>query len=290
MRRRTHLERSRCRCRAQVLDPSDPISYGAALAPALAEPLQSDPMKPRALLPLSLMLGLAVAASSSHAQTGPRLEADYLALGLTLGPAGTVAVDVDPVQVDPMQMDAPAIGGLSSQSPLAISAGGAARYVFALHPNFALGAQFGVAAWRSRRAADQNSAHSWFFDLGIAPQARLPLGPSLELYLAVPLALTFSALSEAETWVQLIAVDNPAFGSVADVDPRFGYRVGAALGARLLLVDGFGVLLELGYLRDAVVHPVEVRFTESSAGSLPGTQLDLAIVTHQFGICAGVFF
>jgi Outer membrane protein beta-barrel domain len=283
-----NLTKNRRKLRGPIIE-GQPLFSTRAIRSAMAlhlprrspRPEQSDPMKPRAPLQLSLMLGLVLAASTSHAQSNPRLDQDYLALGLALGFAGTVTVNSDAVQTDEAMVTA-----LSADSPLGLSVGGAARYVFGLHPYFALGAQFGFDAWRSQQAAAQDRAHSWLFEVGIVPQARLPLDPRLELYLAVPVGLTLSALSEAETWIQLLAADNPMFSGVADVDPRFGYSIGAMLGVRFALVDHFGVLLELGYLRDAVVHPVDVRFSEGTNG----TQVSLEIVTHQFGICAGVFF
>jgi hypothetical protein len=224
--------------------------------------------------------------SGEHA--APALTEAYVSFKATLAFAGSLGAST-PSYVDQSQP----VAAFEATGPLGSAFGAAVQYTFAPHRYFGLGGQLGVQSWRSDVAASGGQGRSVMVDLAVVPQGRVPLGRRFELYLAVPLGLSLSVLSEAESWIA--QHPSPRLGPVEDIDPRYGWTIAALLGARIAISRSFGALLEVGYIRHQVTHSVDVRFiSETAQGAAmqeqAGIGLDLGVVTEQLSCNLGIFF
>ncbi|HKU37788.1 MAG TPA: hypothetical protein VJR89_06570 [Polyangiales bacterium] len=234
------------------------------------------------------VFGVWLAATRGQAQSSASLPDSYLAVKLGLGFAGDLNVDAEGASLRKTNSDMFVnLDPVDATSGLGLSFAGEAAYLFGLHRNIALGPAWGLHTWRSNAAGDAGDGTSLGFELSLVTQARVPLGSRLELYVSLPLGMTFSILNEYKTWTN---GPNGDVGSAEDVDPTYGFVFGAYLGMRYAVSGTFGLLTELGYQRYAFTHPVEFRIDESEDPMGIGTTLDLGMVTQQVRWNVGVFF
>jgi hypothetical protein len=228
-------------------------------------------------------------SSRGAAQSEPHLPEQYLAVKLGLSIAGSLDVHSDGHTLNRGEGEPPIkLEPVDKQSSLqSASLAAEVDYMFSAHRLLALGALFGFQSWHSKAADLTKESTSYGFDVGLVIQPRLPLSSSFELYLSVPLSLTFDLLNEYKTWTDLQHVGK---GGAEDVDPAYGYGLGVLLGARYALSGRFGVLLEVGYQRFAFTHDVAFRIDDMVDPMGSGASLGLDMVTQQFRVNAGVFF
>lgn len=223
------------------------------------------------------------------AQTEPQLPEQYLSVKIGLGIAGSVSVSSDAQTLRANDADEPVvISALDSKSDLKSGAIAAEiDYIFSAHRYLGIGGLWGFHTWRSQAAEQLGEGTSLGFEVGVVIQPRLPLTPSFELYLSLPISLTLSILNEYKAWTD---IPHLAQGAAEDVDPTYGYGLGALVGARYSLSRHFGLLLEFGYQRFAFTHDVAFRVSEMEDPMGSGTNIGLAMATSQFRVNAGVFF
>jgi hypothetical protein len=191
-------------------------------------------------------------------------EDSYFAAKLQLGVAGNVAVDAG-------------LGGDVSDDA-AVSYGGVFGYMVPLHEYFVLGAEVGLQSWQTEAGNDLDLDRNLLGDLSLVPQARLPVGGIVELYVALPIGIALDFFN---------GFDGVGVGGIAsaDVDPAIGLAFSALVGARITLLGGFGVLAEAGYSLHSFSHEIDAQAANVSVGSV-----DVDVKVEQFVVRAGVYF
>ena len=235
-----------------------------------------------------IVLGLLLPRRGA-AQTESQLPEQYLSVKIGLGIAGSVSVSSDAQTLKPtdegMMVMLTALDGKSDLKSGAIAA--ELNYIFSAHRYLGIGALWGFHTWRSQAAEVTVENTSLGFEAGIVIQPRFPVSQSFEVYLALPISLTLSILNEYKAWTDIPHLGK---GTAEDVDPTYGYGLGALIGARYALSGRFGLLLEFGYQRFAFTHDVAFRVDETKDPMGSGTNIPLAAATSQFRLNAGVFF
>lgn len=163
----------------------------------------------------------------------------------------------------------------SGDTDLDPSYGGALEYMYPLHQYFVLGGMASLASWQTGTGNDNNADRNLLLDIDVVPQLRYPVTDSIELSLGVPLGLTL------DFW----GGNGASVGNVAsaDVNTGVGFNIGALAGIRVVLVDGFGILAELGYQLHSFTHEAQA----TVLGNTASQDLDLSL--GQFVVNLGVF-
>jgi hypothetical protein len=229
------------------------------------------------------------------AQSDTSLPEQYLAIKGSLAFVGSVGVHTDAHTLEKGDDDAQIqVAALEDSSALTTPGLGAEiDYLFSAHRLLAVGGLFGMHTWHSKQADSNGEGTNFGFEVGVVIQPRLPLSSKFELYISLPITLTLSILNEYKTWTELRHFDpmtGDPQGTADDVDPNYGYGLGALLGARYAISGSFGVLTELGYQRFAFTHDVDFKISVALDKMGSGAELGVAAVTHQFRWNVGVFF
>jgi hypothetical protein len=217
------------------------------------------------LFALALVTCLGSSLASAQDYDGPRRgvarDSGHIDIKLMLGLGGEVEYDGDVGPID-----------YSVEDDLNLSYGVGVAYLHPLHRYFALGAQVSLLSWIGDAAEDADGDRNLFIDISLLPQGRYAINTDVELYLSVPLGLTFSVPGDDEVVV--------AGTTAAEINTAVGFHIGAMLGARFAISDGFGLLAELGYVAHAATHEVEAA----------GVAEDLDLAHGQFALNLGVWF
>ena len=240
----------------------------------------------------AVALGLALAPRLAAAQS-QELPGAYVAVKGSLGFLGSLNVQSDAKTLESNAKMPIDLAAVDEQSDLLSAAFGFdVSYVFGVHRFFGIAPLFGIHGWHSEEAEKHGEGASIVAEVGASLQPRIPLGSRFELYASFPLSLTLSFLNEYKTWTELQQTDAMMLpkGTAKDVDPSYGYGLGAYVGARYAITGRFGVLTELGYQRYAFTHGVEFQISPDLDVTGIGTTLDLACVVQQFRWNIGVFF
>jgi hypothetical protein len=209
------------------------------------------------------------------------LDEGYFGVELMLGFAGSVDTSSDGARIGDVEIDAS--GGSEEDFDTEVAIGGGLFYMRPLHRYFALGARIAVQSWRtdSNANTDRNIA----FDLSLVPQGRLPLSHAVELYLSIPIGLTFDLLNELDASANFPAL---ATGASIDTDPGFGWNLAFMFGARFAISRAVGLFGELGYALHRVSH--DVRVGASAVGVTAEGTLNLNVGWSQVALNLGVYF
>jgi hypothetical protein len=240
-------------------------------------------MQPNTLHLAPLALGLVLAAvPSAHAQEhSPALDDPYFGVELMLGFAGKVSLEAGSVEVGNATVTASDAD--SDEYDAEVGIGGGILYMHPLHRYFALGARFAVQTWRSDSNAD--TSRNIAFDLSLIPQVRIPLSRTVELYLSVPVGLTFDLLNEIDAAVNF---PNLMTGASVDADPGFGWNLAFMFGSRFAVSRDVGLFAEIGYALHSVSHDVHSRL--EVGGGAGEVVVNLDVLWSQIALNVGVSF
>jgi hypothetical protein len=216
---------------------------------------------------------LALWALPARAQEPQPRDDPYFALKLMLGLGGSTSRGAN-INVNGATLNG--VNGAASDN-LRPTFGGGVQYMHPLHRYFALGGVFAIQSWQSRGGDTANASRNLMFDLSVAPQGRLPIGDSVELYLALPLGLSFDFWNE---------VSVAAAGVSVKADPALGFNLSLLAGARVALSKSVGLLAELGYTMHSFSHDVHVDVP--NVISVDAASIDLTL--EQLALNFGVFF
>jgi hypothetical protein len=188
---------------------------------------------------------LALGALPAQAQESQSRDDPYFALKLMLGLAGSASGGAS------INVNGATLNGANgaANDNLRPTFGGGVQYMHPLHRYFALGGVFAIQSWQSRGGDNANASRNLMFDLSVAPQGRLPIGDSVELYVALPFGLSLDYWNE-------VAVSTAAV--TIKTDPALGFNLSLLAGARFALSKSAGLLLELGYTMHSFSHDVHV--------------------------------
>jgi hypothetical protein len=233
------------------------------------------------IVTLSSLL-LALGSAPARAEHEATLEGPYLVVKLTLGWAGEAHGRVRTTELSPTSASRAAIlqaplnvrdpfGWQTGGSGLEPSYGMAGQWMWPLQRYFAVGAQFGIFAWRTELQGFGNPLRNLAFDLAVVPQVRLPVLHWFELYLALPLGPTLDVFNQGDR-------DSAEGTSVAlEGTTALGFTGSVLVGARFALSGRLGVLVELGYTRRWVPETIDVsvagRKVETAESDLTSWQL-----------------
>jgi hypothetical protein len=116
------------------------------------------------------------------------------------------------------------------------------------------------------------------------PEGRYKFTKSFELYLSVPIGITFDWFNQIE---QSTAVAGIASASLSS-NTAVGFMISVLLGARLLLLDSFGVFAEVGYIHRQFSHEITASGSVLGVGGSGKANADIA--TGQLALNLGAFF
>ena len=226
----------------------------------------------------------AVQLSAAHvrAQDSVTLDRNYIAIKAMLGIGGSRSVEGDSVSVGNTSFNI--TDSVKNKDKLLLSYGISGQYMFSLHRYFALGGLLGLMSWQSSSAND-DASRNLGLDVAAVPQGRLPISNAFELYLSLPIGLTFDMWNEVE--------NSNSVAGIASLDLKSNTAVGLAVsllaGARFALADHFGLFAEVGYTHRQFTH--ELTLTASAVGiNLPEVKADASLSLDQFALNLGAFF
>jgi opacity protein-like surface antigen len=235
---------------------------------------------------LACAAGLALLTTPLRAQERDKspLDSSYVALKVTLGIGGSRIVRSDAANFGGVTVNVS--DAVKQNDKLEVSYGLAAQYMMSLHRYFALGALLGVMSWQSTNA-NSDASRNLGFDIALVPQGRLPVTNTVELYIALPLGLTLDKWNEVESST---SIGNGQIAGVAlQSNTAVGFTVSLLAGARVALLDGFGLFTEVGFAHRQFSH--ELTLSGSALGvSLPTTKVNADITLDQFAWNIGAFF
>jgi hypothetical protein len=214
-------------------------------------------------------------ASVSAQQTA--LIDPYFAAKLTLGIGGTATSSYENNSQT-----------FSRDQSLQVSVGVAGQYLYPLHDYFSVGGMLGIQTWRS--TSDGDGGRNIVFDLAVLPQGKYVLIPNqLEVNVTIPVGLALDMLNEIDARNSLGGAAGGAAGGKIEGNTALGLVVGALVGARYQVLDGFGVLLELGYLYHSVGHTITA---SAMGGNLINVsqEADITLSWGQFALNIGAYF
>lgn len=234
-----------------------------------------------ALAALSCLAALPARAQEQR----PQLDEPYFGVEVMLGFAGKASLDLNAASAGGVSVMIDGADGEDVDMELGI--GGGVQYIHPLHRYFAIGGRFAVLSWRSDPdvEVERDGGRNLAFDLAVVPQARLPLGSAFELYLSIPIGLTFDLLNELDASLDIPGL---ASGAAIDADPGFGFNLAFMLGARFGLSRNLGLFAELGYAIHSVSH--EVNFTGRAVGISAGASADMDVTWSQIALNVGLYF
>jgi hypothetical protein len=205
------------------------------------------------------------------------LDANYLAAKVTLGFGGSGSLKSDSLSFGGIT----AMGnGTKSSDDLELSYGLAAQYMAPLHDYFVLGGLLGITSWQTKAGSDNNASRNLALDLAAVPEGRYAFTKTFELYLAVPIGITFDWFNQVESTTSVAGTPVASLSANTAV----GFMFSALLGARLLLLSNFGVFTEVGYIHRQFSHQI----TGSAFGVSGKANADIS--TGQFAWNIGAFF
>jgi Outer membrane protein beta-barrel domain len=207
----------------------------------------------RRLLALAPVIALAWLSAPAAAQRDDFPEAPHFAAKLMLGVGGEAEYEY-PV--------------ITTKSDMELTWGGGVHYLYPLMKYFAIGGQVAVQSWQTEAIDELDQDSNVWLDLALMPAGTLPVADKVQLYLALPIGVSFDFWGE----------DPPA----SEIDTAVGFTVSFLLGARFALSGNLGLLAELGYALHSFEHE-----TQTDIGGIT-TEWD--VDTGQFAIHLGVFF
>jgi hypothetical protein len=225
-------------------------------------------------------------AQSAHTQPSDR-NAPYVAVELMLSPNGTW--DGSGGTAGSGRVDIVT----SASQQLLLSYGGRAQYAHPLGGYFAFGAILATQSWGWHEfvydqyldEVDAGMGRNIMLDVAVAPQARLPIGENLELFLDLPIGAAFDFLNSRRR----AFLRAPTFAvPVEPVSPGVGFTIGLLLGGRFVLSRHVGLLADIGLVHHGFSHSTKL------PGNLPNGEPSGATVSNAFEltqlvISAGVF-
>jgi len=231
---------------------------------------------------IAVCIALSTVASARAQERSAALDDPYFGVELALGFAGTVDLEAGSVRLGGTTVTASSDFD-DSDYDADVAIGGAIRYLRPLHRYFALGVRIGIQTWRSDSDAD--TGRNIAFDLSLIPQGRVPVSRTVELYLSIPVGLTFDLLNEIDASVNFPALMT---GASVSADPGFGWNLAFMFGSRFAVSPDVGLFAELGYALHQVSHDINFR---SEVGGVAGTiVVDLDVMWSQVALNAGVTF
>jgi hypothetical protein len=218
--------------------------------------------------------------NASRADNTP-LDHSYFAAKLTLGIGGSGSLTSDSISFAGVTAttDRPA----KSSDDLELSYGLAVQYMVPVHTYFVIGGLFGITSWKTD-SADSDASRNLALDLAVVPEGRIPVLRNLELYLAVPVGLTFDWFNQIESHT---TVGNVASASIS-ADTAVGFMISILLGARFAVLDSFGLFAEVGYIHRQFSH--EITGSGSVFGVGGSTKANADISMGQFALNLGAYF
>jgi hypothetical protein len=161
------------------------------------------------------------------------------------------------------------LGGDVEGADLAPTFGGAVHYEHPLMKYFVLGGLVGLQSWNTELGNDQGLDRSMFIDVSVLPKARVALNERVELYIAVPVGITISF------------ADGASLGG-SDANTGFGWNLQPMFGGQFAIIDGFGIMGEMGYMLHSFSHTLTLSDPNM-------TESDFDVDLQQFLVTAGVF-
>ena len=161
------------------------------------------------------------------------------------------------------------LGGDVNDADLDPTFGGAVHYEHPIVELFVLGAYAGIQSWNTTVGNDLGLGRSTLIDISVLPKVRVALNERLELYIAVPVGLTIDF------------ADGASLGG-SDANTGIGWNLQPMFGGQFAIVDGFGIMGEMGYM----LHKFSHTLTPSTPGA---SEADVDVDMQQFLITAGVF-
>ncbi len=222
--------------------PTQAATAEPAEAPPVPTPLESDAMTDK-LAPLPAETAKSAAETQTPNSTSMR---DQLSLQAMLGLGGSAKLANARADLDP-------------------SIGASLRYEHPAHRYFALGGQVALQSWITSPAGVAGSGRSTLVDVSLWPKARVALNESAELYLAIPLGLSFDFAA------------NDSFGGKTNTG--FGWNFAGLLGGQLAFNSWLGMLGEMGFGLRGISHEI------TGTGNKVSAELSM----HQFIVTAGLF-
>jgi hypothetical protein len=241
-------------------------------------------MTSRFLLIAWAAVGAVLFTMPAAAQEKSPLDRSYVAIKATLGIGGSRTVESDAVSFGGVNVSLTDSATVRRSDKLDLSYGLAAQYMVPLHRYFALGGLLGVLSWQSKNASEQASRNLGL-DIAVVPQGKLPVTKTVELYVALPIGLTFNWWNEVEASASVGALAS----AKVEANTAVGFTVSLLAGARLALVDNFGLFTELGFTHRQFSH--DVTLTAAAVGiNFGGVKANANLTLDQFAWNIGVFF
>jgi hypothetical protein len=141
-------------------------------------------------------------------------------------------------------------------------------YTYALHDWFALGTQLALQSWTTSDLESLDIDRSVLVDIALVPQGKTAVSKGLELYVSMPVGVTFDFFSEARF-------------AGGEVSGGLGFNLGLFLGMRVALAERWGLLGELGYSYHQFSHSLKYPMLDQD--------IDLDIGFGQFGVNLGAY-
>jgi hypothetical protein len=221
----------------------------------------------------ALAAACALCGTSASAQDRG-VEASYFAVKLTGGVGGEVEIE----------------GNASARSDdLGASLGAAVQYMARVHSHFAIGGTIAFSSWQSARGLDLGRGRNGAVDGVIVPAGVLPLSADFELYLAAGVAVSMNASGDTAVAQEVSRISPALLSLPMDVDEAFDFALLPALGARLAVAPGFGVLAELGYALRWYEHDLHIWDELARLTNRP-IEVPFEMALGQLTLALGVFF
>ncbi|HEY2736144.1 MAG TPA: hypothetical protein VGI70_19235, partial [Polyangiales bacterium] len=164
------------------------------------------------------------------------------------------------------------------------SYGLAAQYMVPVHRYFVIGGLLGITSWQSASGSDNDASRDLALDLAVVPQGRIGILQNLELYLSVPIGLTFDWLNEVASSTSVAGI---ATGKI-DANTAVGLMVSILIGARLALFDNFGLFTEIGWIHRSFSHDIRGSGSIFGAGGSGTVNADISL--NEFAWNLGAYF
>jgi hypothetical protein len=237
-------------------------------------------------LPLVAAAALFLACAApllAHAQKKAALDDPYFAAGFMLAVGGDVDAETHGGTLAGAAVSSD--NGISGDGSPEVGLGGGLTYMHPLHRYFGLGGRFAIQTWRIDTDAD--TGRNIAFDLALVPQGRLPITSAIELYLALPIGLTYDVLNQYDTAAS-VSFANVMAGLSLKADSGFGWNLAALLGARFAISSGFGLFADVGYAFHSFSHTLKGE--AALGGAAVNGSLSVDITLSQVAIDIGAYF
>jgi hypothetical protein len=209
-----------------------------------------------AIFALSLGLSAWSAAASAQSSRDRGDMRDKIIAKILLGLGGDAKVETNLIN-------------LSGTDDLETSTGLAGHYEHPFNDYFVLGGCLAFQSWTTAGESDSDIDRNTLMDLSVLPKVRYALNDTAELYIAVPIGLTFDSLNDS---------------FYDDADTGAGWNLSFLFGGQLALTDGLGLMGEMGYSTHSFSH------TWTLSTPIGNAKSDYDVSLQQFAVTLGMYF